>query len=83
MTKEEQIKGVLQAIKAIIDTVNDVGDQGTPEGPMYAAMMGAGCTLDQFNQLISLAVKSGKITKRGHALYPVKKLNEQMKTENS
>ncbi len=73
MTKEEQIRGVVQAVQAIIDTVNEIGEQGTPEGPMYAQLMIAGCSLEQFNQLISLAVQSGKISKRGHVLYPVTK----------
>ncbi len=72
MTKAEQANGIVKAVIAIIDTVNEIGEQGTPEGPMYAQFMGMGCSLEQFNQLISLAVRSGRITKRGHILYPVK-----------
>jgi len=68
---EAQKQAVLAAIGIIVETVEEMGELGAPEGPMYAALMGAGISLDQFNQLVALAVKTGKIRKSGHVLYPV------------
>jgi hypothetical protein len=38
---------------------------GVPAGPMYAALMAYGCTLDQFNMLMSGLVRVGRLTRSG------------------
>lgn len=69
MTKSQE---VLQAFSgAIIETVQEAGKQGAPEGPIYAAFMSYGIDLDTFNILVDYCVRSGKIRRAGHVLYPV------------
>lgn len=70
----EQAQAIIQAFSgAIIETVQEAGDRGTPEGPLYAAFMAYGIDLNTFNNLVSYCVRSGKIRKQGFILYPVKK----------
>jgi hypothetical protein len=56
--------GIIEAIKA-------GGPLGAPAGVLYAALMGAGCSLDQFNQIMSGLVRAGKVRKRGDCYHAV------------
>lgn len=58
----EQIKAV-QTLGAIILEV--IPEEGTPNGPMYAALMGK-ITLSQYEQIIAQLKKAGAITEHGH-----------------
>jgi len=64
-------QAILQAmlVNAIIETVIEA--KYAPEGPMYAAFMTKGVTLEQFNSLVAAAVATGRITKRGNMLSAV------------
>jgi hypothetical protein len=61
------------ALKAIVDviteTVKEVGPQGAPAGPMYAAMMSHGCTLNQFESLMGALVRLGKLRQEGNLYF--------------
>jgi len=62
------------ALLAIVDTLAEAvnaSPHGLPEGHLYAMLMAYGCTLDQFNGLVSAMVQTGKIRKRGNLLLPV------------
>jgi hypothetical protein len=65
-------QAILQAmlVDAICQTVIETGE--APEGPMYAAFMSKGCTLEQFNSLVAAAVATGKIAKHGNILSAVR-----------
>lgn len=68
----EQAKATLQAFSsAIIETVQEAGAQGAPEGPMYAAFMSYGIDLNTFNQLVDYCVRSGKIRRSGNVLFAI------------
>jgi hypothetical protein len=61
-----------QALKLICDGVIDslkTNPSGTPEGSLYAIMMSQGCTLEQFNAIISGLCNAGMIRKEGHLLF--------------
>ena len=60
---------LIMLINCLVDAVKGAGDQGAPAGPMYAAMMTYGCRLDQFEMLIDIAVRAGKLRKQGHLLF--------------
>lgn len=60
-----------QIVDVVVDAIKERGSSGTPEGPLYAMLMGFGCTLNQFNVLVECLVDAGKVTKRGNVLYPV------------
>ena len=71
----EQAQAIIQAFTgAIVETVNEAGDVGSPMGPMYAAFMTYNIDLDTFYRLVDYCVRSGKIERRGNVLFPVKKV---------
>lgn len=78
MTKEElkrQVTMVVEVSRAIIDTVHEtyvVDQSGSPETMIYLALQSKfGLSLQTYQELIELCLKSGKI-KRGpmHTLLP-------------
>jgi len=52
----------MRAVLAVVlEAVKAAGPQGAPAGPMYAALMAQGCTLDQFQAIMGALVKTGKV----------------------
>lgn len=47
-----------------MDIIAKTGDHGTPAGHLYVAFASFGCTLELFNQFMSILEASGKIVKR-------------------
>jgi hypothetical protein len=43
--------------------------EGAPAGPIYAALMAQGCTLEQFEQLMGVLVETGRLRKQGHLYF--------------
>lgn len=74
MTSTQKVEAVM-ALKAICDAIVDgvatAGKFGTPGGTIYAMLMSAGCTLEQYEQIMGVLVAAGKLEKRGH-LYFIK-----------
>jgi hypothetical protein len=66
----EQIKALRAIAKAITETVALAGPLGAPGGHLYAALMSAGCTLNQFEQIMAGLVQSGYLAKRGECYFP-------------
>ena len=70
MTNRDKVRRAVQLTAlAIQDAVKAAGSMGAPSGPVYAALMTHGCTLDQYNQIIGGMVKVGMLRKSGHLLY--------------
>ncbi len=65
MTREQARAALVQIANAIVETVKEAGDQGTPGGVLYAAMMAHGASLEQFEQLMAALVAVKKLRKRG------------------
>ncbi len=61
----EQIKSLRRIGDAIVSAVKESGPLGAPGGHMYAALMAHGCTLEQFEQIMSGLVRAGMLVKRG------------------
>lgn len=74
-THEERIQQGLEALlqlsKAVIETVQEAGDQGAPSGVLYAALMTAGLSLEQYERLMAILVDAGKVRKSGHLYFAV------------
>jgi hypothetical protein len=62
---EAQIKLLRMIADAIIDSVKAAGPLGAPGGVIYAALMAEGCTLSQYEQIMSGLVRAGKLTRHG------------------
>ncbi len=79
----EQIAALKAVAKAITEAVAIAGPLGAPgfsagtdpcvgrlgDGYLYAALMSAGCTLNQFEQIMSGLVRAGVLTKRGECYF--------------
>jgi hypothetical protein len=61
----EQIKALRAICDAVVDVVRAGGSLGAPGGVIYAALMGQGCTLSQFESLMSGLVRAGKLRRDG------------------
>lgn len=71
MLASEQIEALRRVCDAIIEAVKLAGDFGAPGGHLYAALMGQGCSLHQFEQLMAGLVKAGKLRKEGECYFAV------------
>ena len=60
---------MLALCDAVVDTVRASGKVGTPGGTLYAVLMTHGCTMEQFEQLMSALVAAGKLEKRGQLYF--------------
>jgi hypothetical protein len=65
----EQMKALQAIANAVTETVKAMGPLGAPAGPMYAAMMASGCSLDQFEQIMAALVRAGKLRKQGNLYF--------------
>lgn len=65
-----------KALRLIADTIVEAIKEadptiGAPGGHIYAALMTAGMTLDQFNQIMAGLVRAGKLRKEGECYFAV------------
>jgi hypothetical protein len=80
MTTQDDInraKSLVRLCSAVIDCVEEIGDNdgiGAPGGHLYASLMSVlGCSYEQFEQIMTLCVASGRVAKRGHCYFPTEK----------
>lgn len=64
MTKE-QISALRAIGDAIVDACKAAGEMGAPGGHLYAALMAQGCTLSQFQSIMSGLELAGLVTRHG------------------
>jgi hypothetical protein len=62
---QEQIRLLRMVASAIIDSVRAAGPTGAPGGVIYAALMGQGCTLHQYQQIMGGLVRAGQLRQDG------------------
>jgi hypothetical protein len=68
----EQKKSALAALlNALVDAVAIGGADGMPGGTLYASLMTQGCTLQNFETLMSVLVDAGRLRKEGHLYFVV------------
>jgi hypothetical protein len=68
MTPQQKATLLRLALQAILDAVKEGGDRGAPGGVLYAALIGR-ISLHQFEQLMEVLVKLGKLRKQGDVYY--------------
>ena len=71
-----QIRALLLVAESVIEAVKVAGDQGAPGGYIYAAMMGHGCSLQQFESIMSCLCRTGKLRKSGQLYFWVADLKQ-------
>ena len=75
MTREvstEQAKSIVRRIALAVVEASS-GEHGCAESTIYIALMEMGCTIDQFETLISALCESGALRRESHRLYAMKK----------
>jgi hypothetical protein len=68
MTTQQKFDAVVAVLKALLETVQECGDQGAPAGVMYAALMDK-MSLDQFQHLMGILVQAGRVNCVHHVYY--------------
>jgi hypothetical protein len=66
----ESVQAIVEVATALLEAVEASGSNGAPGGHLYAASMGL-LSLDQFERIMGMLVKSGRIRKVGHVYYKV------------
>jgi hypothetical protein len=61
----EQARALRMVIDGVLDAVAVAGPIGAPGGVLYAALMGAGISLSQFESLMGGLVRLGKLRRSG------------------
>lgn len=69
MTTTQLNDAMFQLVDAIVESVKVAGTQGAPSGILYLALMAHGCTLAQFESIMGVLVRVGKLTKRGETYF--------------
>lgn len=67
----EQASLLRTVANAILETVKEMGPQGTPAGPLYAALMTTGMSLEQFESIMNGLVAAKMLRHSGHLYYYV------------
>jgi hypothetical protein len=65
----QQVQALRLVANAVIEAVKAGGTIGAPGGVMYAAMSAQGCTLDQFEQIMSGLCRAGILRRDGHCYH--------------
>ena len=68
----EQLKALKQIADGIIAAC-EAAPMGAPGGTIYAALMAHGCTLHQYEQIMSGLCKAGKLRKVGELYHAVRR----------
>ena len=56
-------------LDAIVESIAVAGTHGAPGGVLYSALMAQGCTLNQFNQLMTLLIAQKRVTQSGQLYF--------------
>ena len=62
---DQQREALRLVIDAILDAIRAAGPHGAPGGVLYAALMGQGCTLAQYDGLMRALIRNGQVRREG------------------
>ena len=70
ITSNKRAMDILHLVaQAVLGTIEEAGPAGAPEGPLYMALMGRGCSLETFQAIMGGLEDAGKIKRLGHVAY--------------
>ena len=67
----QQARALRLIVDVVVDAVKAAGDHGAPGGVIYAALMGQGCSLSQYESLMGALVRAGKLRRSGELYFVV------------
>lgn len=65
----QQAAALRAIVEAVTEAVAAAGSLGAPGGVIYAALMGHGCSLSQYESLMGAMVRAGKLRRSGHLYF--------------
>lgn len=68
MNAEQMKSALIEAVSAVYEAVVAAGPMGAPAGVVYAALMQQGCTLEQYEQIEGILIRSGLLMKKNDLL---------------
>jgi hypothetical protein len=71
--EEQAIKAVQGMFKAILETIEELGEQGTPGGVIYLALSQYGVSMSLFEAMMAALLDTRKIRQEGNLYYPVRR----------
>jgi len=66
-----QVQALRMIVDAVLDSIRAAGDMGAPSGVLYAALNAQGCTLSQYQSLMSALERAGKVRSDGNLYFVV------------
>lgn len=60
---------LIKIMTALTAAVKEAGEQGAPSGPMYAAVMTHGVSLEQYQRMMGVLVNAGILRLSNHVYY--------------
>ena len=61
MATTTQQSALNTVVKAVLETIREMGKDGAPSGVLFAALQTQGCTLNQFQSLMGALERAGKV----------------------
>lgn len=71
MTRQQT--AIVRIATAVIETIEECGDQGASGGVLYAALMPLGLSFENFQAVMSACVESGRVSQRGQCYFSPRK----------
>lgn len=71
MTTTAQLDSLRIICDAIIEAIKAGGPAGASGGILYSALMGQGCSLNQFQSLMAGLIRAGKVRQEGQFYFAV------------
>ena len=64
MATTTQQQAINTVVRAVLETIQEMGTDGAPSGVLFAALQTQGCTLSQFQSLMGALERAGKVALR-------------------
>lgn len=74
MDKEQAKELAIGLVMAVLDTIEECGDEGAPASSIYVALMAAGLSYETFQVMMNNLVATGKVRCYNHRYYATKRL---------
>lgn len=65
LTPQQQLEGLQRLGLGVLEAVEEAGEMGAPGGLLYAGMMSAGASLQQFHSFMGTLTGKGMLTQDG------------------
>lgn len=69
LTDSQKTSALKAVLDAVVESIKEAGPLGVPGGSLYAVLMTRGCTLEQFETMMGVLVRLGKVRKSGQLYF--------------